>query len=104
MALNAIARELAFVQASAPHAFDLVPVHIAGARNAWCDALSRLSEPGSGATVPARLLPLPRSPAGSRHPSEWATLGSAEGAAAALGVEVVEGKGVPVGGGVSGDE
>eukprot|EP00972_Heterocapsa_arctica_P014190 2089305-Heterocapsa_arctica.AAC.1 len=29
--------------------------HVAGKRNEWADALSRLAEPGSGATVPGPL-------------------------------------------------
>jgi hypothetical protein len=50
--INATAREIAQDRAMAVHEPLLEFAHVAGKRNKWADALSRLAEPRAGAAVP----------------------------------------------------
>ena len=70
-AMNAIIRELALDMATSVHGFTLVLRHLAGDRNQWADALSRLMEPGSGMVVPGPLRALPRREVADRGAEWW---------------------------------
>ena len=72
--MNAIATEAALLQATARDGFTIHPQHVPGITNQWCDALSRLDEPGSGARIPAPLAALPRTPAPARDAASWLSL------------------------------
>ena len=74
LAMNCIARELAFAQATAGEAYAFDLQHIAGDRNAWADALSRLHQPGAAATVPGPLRGIQPTEVPERGPTWWRTL------------------------------
>ena len=82
-------------------AYVLQPQHIRGERNAWCDALSRLAQPGSGARVPPPLAGLPRTAAPPRGPTDWVTLDLQEGE---YPKEAAGDKDAPEGPGISDEE
>ena len=71
--INAIVRELALDLAEGRYRVDVVG-HLPGEQNAWADALSRLRQPGSGATIPVDLLAVPRAHPGRRSASWWETV------------------------------
>ena len=52
--LAVVMRELALDMAEGTYAVKVLE-HIPGSANVWADALSRLPEPGSGATIPKEL-------------------------------------------------
>ena len=70
-AINAIVREVALDMSAHPTGFALELQHLAGDRNQWADALSRLMEPGSGAVVPGPLRALRRREVAERGASWW---------------------------------
>ena len=70
-AINSIVREAALDIAGSVHGFLLVLRHLAGERNQWADALSRLMEPGSGMVVPGPLRALPRREVAPRTAGWW---------------------------------
>ena len=78
-AINAMARELAYVDVVMDADLALLIRHVAGRRNEWADALSRLGQPGSGARVPPPLLALPRRPADGCRLADWVTRGLPQG-------------------------
>ena len=48
--------------------------HVKGEKNEWADALSRLEQPGSAATIPGPLRGLPRRQAAERGDAWWRCL------------------------------
>ena len=71
--INAIAREVSFDLALARFQIQMEYAHVRGKDNEWADALSRLSEPGSGACVPGPLRDLPCAQVPLRDASWWRT-------------------------------
>eukprot|EP00973_Karenia_brevis_P001561 211303-Karenia_brevis.AAC.1 len=69
-AINVMVRELALDLAEGRYHVD-VHEHIAGTLNVWADALSRLSEPDSGAVIPEPLRHIPQASPGRRNPAWW---------------------------------
>ena len=72
-ALNRILKELALTIAAVPSGLRLSFQHVAGVRNEWADALSRLAQPGSGARVPPPLLRCTRTAVEGRGAEFWMT-------------------------------
>ena len=77
-AINKVLKELALTVALSPTGLRLRFKHLAGDRNQWTDALSRLSQPCSGARVPAPLLGCPRTAVEDRGSGWWLTEGVPE--------------------------
>ena len=71
--INAIAREIAFDLALSSFEPLLVYSHVKGKNNEWADALSRLSQPESGAVVPGPLRGCRRAQVPSRTKAWWRT-------------------------------
>ena len=71
--MNRIMAELALVQAETNYGFEMRFEHVPGRLNVWADALSRLDEPGSMATVPSELLADQRRRTSHRGPTWWRT-------------------------------
>ena len=69
-AINAVTREVALDLAEGLYTVDHL-VHLPGRLNCWADKLSRLYAPGSGATVPAELVGIPRFTPPLRTDSWW---------------------------------
>ena len=81
--MNMIMRELSLDEALSSSGYCFRLRHIAGVDNKLADALSRLDEPGSGATVPYELRELKRREAPPRGAAWWRAGGRAEAALAA---------------------
>ena len=71
VAMNRVMRELAAERLLARFGLTFRLRHIAGARNEWADALSRLYAPGSAATVPGPLRSLRRREVAPRGAAFW---------------------------------
>ena len=71
VAVNRILQELALEVALSPTGLSISLRHIRGEVNEWADALSRLTQPGSGARVPAPLLACEHTQLEDRGPSWW---------------------------------
>ena len=85
--INAIVREAALDEALSQEGFVVTFRHIAGKENVITDALSRLSEPGSGMSIPRELLALPRKEAPARRAGWWRVGGRPEGVLGTDGAE-----------------
>ena len=72
-AINVVAREMALDLAEGLYKGD-VKQHLAGRLSLWADAFGRLSQPGSGATVPPALRCVERVPPASRGAGKEFTL------------------------------
>ena len=88
--MNRILKELALETALTSTGLRLTFKHLKGSRNEWADALSRLSQPGSGARVPAPLLSCRRTDVEQRTRTWWRTEGMAEEVMAGAQVEGAE--------------
>ena len=77
-AVNKVLKELAITVATSPTGLRFRLQHLPGERNQWCDALSRLAQPGAAARVPAPLLGCPRAGVEERGDGWWITDGVAE--------------------------
>ena len=77
-AIKKVLKELALTVALSPTGLRFRFKHLAGDRNQWSDSLSRLSQPGSGARVPAPLLACPRTAVEERGSGWWLTEGVPE--------------------------
>ena len=76
--LNLILQEMALALALTPTGLRLIFKHIPGSHNEWADALSRLTQPGSGAHVPGPLRHLERTDVEDRSTGFWKTAGPPE--------------------------
>ena len=72
-AINMIVRELALDAAVSPNGYSLTLKHLPGKANLLADPLSRLMEPGSGATVPVALRNTARREVAVRDERWWRT-------------------------------
>ena len=81
---------MALARALSDTGLRLIFRHIAGSRNEWADALSRLQQPGSGATVPGPLRKLERTDVEDRTASFWRTAAAPEAALQAYVTEASE--------------
>ena len=71
--VNRVLQEMAITLACSPTGLRLRFKHLPGDRNQWADALSRLSQPGSGARVPAPLQACERTEVEERGAQFWIT-------------------------------
>ena len=71
--VNAIAREISFDMALCTYEPLLQFAHVAGKRNEWADALSRIAQPEAGGQVPGPLQACERVQAPVRDATWWRT-------------------------------
>ena len=88
--MNYLMKEFMLVLAASGPGFRLRYRHIPGAHNEWADALSRLSQPGSGASVPGPLRGVPQTPAPERGAWWWTVEGPPEEAVRGMAGGVTE--------------
>ena len=85
--MNRILKELSLEMALAVTGLRISLRHIRGEVNEWADSLSRLTQPGSGARVPAPLLACEHTQLQARDSAWWRTDQDPEEVLAGLGAE-----------------
>ena len=83
--MNYLLQEFALALACSTESLRLRYKHVPGARNEWADALSRLTQPGSGARVPGPLRGIPPTEVPERTAGWWLLEGPRDRVTAALG-------------------